>query len=60
MEIYIICASGKKHGSPTKMGFTRLCKTIAPQNIYYKAFMEFISAFFVLIYFYNPSGVRNA
>jgi len=45
MEKYIICAAGKKHGSPIKMGFAGLCKTIAPQIIYYKAFMEFISAF---------------
>ncbi len=42
------------------MGFTKLCKTIAPQNIYYKAFMEFIIAFFVIIYFYYSLGVRHA
>jgi hypothetical protein len=45
MDKYIICAAGEKHVSPTKMGFTKLCEIIAPQIIYYKAFMEFISAF---------------
>ncbi|OPX25157.1 MAG: hypothetical protein B1H05_04190 [Candidatus Cloacimonas sp. 4484_140] len=60
MKEYIICATGKKHGSPTKMGFTILFKTIAPQNIYYKAFMNFISAFFIIIYFYYSLGVRHA
>jgi len=60
MEKYIICAAGKKHGSPIKMGFAGLCKTIAPQIIYYKAFMEFISAFFIIIYFHYPLGVRHA
>jgi len=60
MEKYIICATGKKHGSPTKKGFTKLCKKIAPQNIYYKAFMVFINAFFVIIYFYYSLGVRHA
>ncbi len=42
------------------MGFTKLCEIIAPQNIYYKAFMDFISAFFVIIYFYYSLGVRHA
>jgi len=42
------------------MGFAGLCKTIAPQIIYYKAFMEFISAFFIIIYFHYPLGVRHA
>ncbi len=42
------------------MGFTGLCKTIAPQIIYYKAFMEFISAFFLIIYFHYLLGVRHA
>jgi len=60
MDKYIICAAGEKHVSPTKMGFTKLCEIIAPQNIYYKAFMNFISAFFVIIYFHYPLGVRHA
>jgi len=60
MEKYSISAAGKKHRSPTKMGFTGLCKTIAPQIIYYKAFMEFISAFFLIIYFHYLLGVRHA
>ncbi len=56
-----ICEQGREIDSPQKMGYTKLCTLIAPQDTFYKAFMKNRKCLFLFpLFFTNLSGEKHA